>query len=67
MFYTPLGGASNQYDPSVGSTQAAAFLATLYGTYVAPSAGAKSRKYLCWARTQTRCAHLTNSLKNFPF
>lgn len=37
------------------ATQAAAFLAAVYGTYVAPSSGGKSRKYLCWARTQTRC------------
>ena len=36
-------------------TQAAAFLATIYGTYVAPSDKAKSHKYLCWARGQTRC------------
>lgn len=54
MKYSPLGGATNQNDPSTGSTQAAAFLASLYGTYVAPSAKGKSRKYLCWARTQTR-------------
>ena len=52
--YTPRGSAANMYDPTQGATQAAAFLAALYGSYVAPSSGAKSRKYLCWARSQTR-------------
>lgn len=52
--YTPRGSAANINDPTQGATQAAAFLASLYGNYVAPSNKAKSRKYLCWARSQTR-------------
>ena len=52
---TPRGRAWNQYSPSFGSTMNAAFLATVYANYISPgggSAGAKAKRYECWAETQ---------------
>jgi hypothetical protein len=52
--YTPRGRAFNSNGGTLGNTQSAVFLATVYGTYIKDSDNAKSKKYLCWARSQLR-------------
>lgn len=52
--YTDMGRAWNRNSGEMGVTMNAAMLATIYGTYVAPSERAKSERYLCWARSQVR-------------
>ena len=52
--YTDMGRAWNRNSGELGVTMNAAMLATIYGTYVAPSERAKSERYLCWARSQVR-------------
>ena len=54
--YTDKGRAWNRNSGELGVTMNAAMLATIYGTYVAPSEAAKSERYLCWARSQVTSA-----------
>ena len=50
--YSDKGRAWNRNSGELGVTMNAAMLATIYGTYIAPSEKAKSERYLCWARSQ---------------
>lgn len=53
--YTPLGRSWNINDGSLGTTANAVFLATLYGSAIAPAKNAaQAKRYVCWARAQTR-------------
>lgn len=55
---TPLGRSWNQFDGTMGTTANAMFLSSIYGQaiYNSPTPGypAKGKRYVCWARVQSR-------------